>query len=297
MWVALVTHPLTYRVNTMTETTEVYVALPVTEVLNLVRSVTNTFHLNAQTHITHAAEKYCITEQEICDSLSKHHQLLLSRVRNTFKEKPAITKEYLTVETIAEGTVIPPHTLQPIVKAFFNFHGIPLICDTYKNALLPKNNLALFKLYLWNNFPMIAVEIVTGSTHKYFPVQPTLPITPKDNQYLSLDDIYHICNVNKFIEDNSLSSEWLVKLYGTYVYFNGQSVNLKTTSDRVLDTTLSLAILEKFPILKLKLKTFWEEFNKTLLDKDREEEKQKLKLAIEIAAKHLDDLNRKYLEL
>lgn len=281
----------------MTETTKVYVALPVTEVLSLVRSSANTFHLNAQTHNTHASEKYCVTEQEVYDSLSKHYQLLLSRVRDTFKEKPAITKEYLTIEVIAEGTVISPHSLQPIVKAFCNFHGISLRYDTYKNVLLPKNNLALFKLYLWNSFPMIAAEIVTGSTHKHLPVQPTLPITPKDNQYLSLDDIYHICNVDKFIEDNYLSSEWLVKLYGTYVYFNGQSVNLKTTSDQVLDTTLSLAILEKFPILKLRLKTFWEEFNKTLLDKDREEEKQKLKLAIEIAAKRLDDLNRKYLEL
>lgn len=275
----------------------VKIAMSVPELLNEMELNSKLFKRILRGNTALNSENYYITEQEMRDSLFAYHQQLLSRIDRVFNKKPSTENEYLTVEHITHKTVIAPDTLQPIIKAFFNFNGMPIIRDSQGNALLPRNNIALFRMYLWNNFPRIAPEIVMGAIDGHSPVKPDLPITPKDNQYISLNDIYHICDIGEFTKINLLSSGWLIKLYETHVYFNGKFVPLKTSNEQIIDKTLSLAILEKFPTLKIKLKTFWEEANKTNLEEERAKEKSELALAIEIATKHLNELNRKYAEL
>lgn len=275
----------------------VKIAMSAPELLNEMELNNKLFKRIVKDNATVNSENYYITEQEMRDALFAYHQQLLSHMDRVFNEKPSIKHEYLTAEDITHEKVIAPNTLQPIIKAFLNFNGMPIIRDAQGNVLLPRNNIALFKVYLWNNFPRITPEIVMGTTGEYSPVKSDLPIVPKDNQYISLNDIYHICDIGEFTKINLLSSGWLIKLYETHVYFNGKFIPLKTTNEQIIDKTLSLAILEKFPTLKIKLKTFWEEFSKTILEEERTKEKAELALAIEAATKHLDELNRKYSEL
>lgn len=275
----------------------VKIAMSVPELLNEMELNNKLFKRIIRDNATVNSENYYITEQEMRDALFAYHQQLLSRIDRVFNKKPSTEHEYLTTEHITHKTVITPDTLQPIIKAFFNFNGMSIIRDSQGNVLLPRNNIALFKVYLWNNFPRIAPEIVMGAIDGYSPVKSDLPIVPKDNQYISLNDIYHICDIEEFTKINLLSSGWLIKLYETHVYFNGKFIPLKTSNEQIIDKTLSLAILEKFPTLKIKLKTFWEEFNKTNLEEERAKEKSELALAIELATKHLNELNRKYAEL